>query len=656
MTQEADQFESPLRVTAEDADSVKPPALDAGVLLLERFEISRLLGHGGMGEVYAGYDRESRENVAIKMVRSTLAENPDYIKQLRHEIQIARRIHHPNVCRLFDLHRAMAADGKELVFLTMEFIEGPTLQDRIDGSGPLAPDEVRMLAGQLAAGLEAIHQAGIVHRDLKSHNILLSKTARGAVILDFGLARQENVLNSLSIFGSKAIVGTPVFMPPEQLRGEASSAESDIYALGAVLYHALTGKLPFDGESMLAIAVQKLDAPPPRLRTAAPQLATVWDRAVSSCLQVNPHDRPSSANAVLDIIDGKSKGTVRLSRRAMVLGGTAALALSGVTYFAVTRPHVAPPQAQIKFKQAEEFAKRRSRENLLAAISGYQDAVKIDPKYADAWAGLAQAYSTAANFVYMEPRQARSQAASAAATALALNSHLARARIIQTSLRSIDFQHWREADGMFRELADSYPENPQIHIAYATYLGRAGRFDDAIRQAQRAVALDPASLSANGQLAEEFFRGGRLKMFLTQAREVVRLQDFEQTGHLQLARALEWNGDLSAARHELELAKLYGAEDSVNCFEATLLVAEGRREEAVTLGQKIRHLAQQQFIETNAMVGVFAALKDTDQVLEILEEGYKKGDATVLAAATNPYMKKLGPDPKIRAFFQRLGF
>ncbi len=651
-------FESGL-VPVAKSEEPDPPQLAPGDCLLSRFEIRRLLGQGGMGEVYAAWDREIGATVAIKVVRAPFANRFEFLKQVRHEIQIARRVQHPNVCRVFDIHQA--DDPPALNFLSMELVEGRSLHERLQ-SDPLTTAEAARLAADIAAGIDAIHAAGVVHRDLKSGNIMLAERPARAVILDFGLSRDldHNVLNSLSLYASNAIVGTPGFMAPEQLRGEAATSRSDIYAMGVVLFHALTGCMPFEGGTPLAIALRKLSENAPRLRTKVPGINVQWDRAVASCLESCPDHRPPSGASVIEIIEGRSGGTVRIPRRNIAIAAATTLVLAAFGVVISNRPHVPPAAARVRFQKAQEFARRRTNENLVAAISEYQGAVSLDPTYADAWAGMAEAYTAAANFMYLDPHEARSKAVSAANRALLLDSNQAQAQSVLASIRSIDFQHWREADALFRRAISSHPGEPLLHDAYSGYLGRIGRHEEAIREAQTTLALDPASVSSNLRLATELFRAGRTGEYLDQAREVVRMQPLEQAGHLTLARALEWNRDFAAAASELAKARVYGPGEVVDPYQVTLLAAQGRRAEAAAIAARVRKEWEEgpmpARIEANQMAGMYGSLGLGDEVAAVLETGYARGDTTVLAAFTNPYLRNLRQHPGVQSFFKRLGY
>ena len=248
------------------------------------------------------------------------------------------------------------------------------------------------------------------------------------------------------------------------------------------------------------------------------------------------------------------------------------------------------------------------------------------------------------------------EAEKAALRALALNSRLAKAHSAMAYVRSIDLSKWREADQFFRAALKSYPDEPLLHVWYAAYLGRAGAHEKAIQEARAAVRIDPISMSANQQLAVEFFRAQKFRDYLAQARELVAIQPLEASGYLALTRALEWTGEFEAAEEALRKARLYGSAEKARSFECTLRAAEGRRDEALVSVKFVREYWRTKHLETNILAGIYGSLGMADEVADILEEGYSRGDHTVLAAATNPYLQRLKNNARIQAFLKRLGF
>ena len=239
-----------------------------GQTLAGRYDILAVLGSGGMGSVYRARDRELDEMVALKVIRESLAGDPDMLERFRHEVKLARRVTHVNIARMFEL----GADAG-LTFCTMELVEGESLRHRLRRAGKLAIDEAAAIVLALCDGLVVAHAAGVIHRDIKPENVLVASTGR-VVLVDFGIA-------ALGIEHTRELVGTPEYMAPEQAHGEPPTPASDIYALGLVLYEMVVGERAFPG-SGLPVLLAKQDvahvACPPSVPAA---LATVIARATA---------------------------------------------------------------------------------------------------------------------------------------------------------------------------------------------------------------------------------------------------------------------------------------------------------------------------------------------------------------------------------------
>jgi len=216
-----------------------------------RFKIVRFIGKGGMGEVYEAQDLELRVRVALKAIRPEISSDPVTISRFRHEIQLARKVTHPNVCRIFDLGHHSLSSGVEITFLTMELLEGETLAERLRRQVRLPTEEALPLVEQMAEALAAAHEARVIHRDFKPSNVILvpSETKTRAAVTDFGVARALEPIASEAFSGllttPDQLVGTPPYMAPEQLEGSEATPATDFYALGLVMYEMVTGKLPF---------------------------------------------------------------------------------------------------------------------------------------------------------------------------------------------------------------------------------------------------------------------------------------------------------------------------------------------------------------------------------------------------------------------------
>jgi serine/threonine protein kinase len=265
-----------------------------GQLLVDRYRILRFLARGGMGEVYLAEDRLLEEKVALKTLTSTALDDPRAAVRFKAEARLARRVTHPNICRIleFGIQVCTRADGlpESIPFLTMEFLIGETLAQRLARRGRLPAREAVPLLRQVIAGLRAIHESGIVHRDLKSENVFLVPDPRArerVVVMDFGLARavDGSVVSTWPL--ARVFAGTIDTMAPEQLEGRAFGPAVDIFAFGVLAFEALAGRRPFVNVPPLQRLRQR--APAPSLY--APDLHRSWDAIIGRCLELDPRAR-----------------------------------------------------------------------------------------------------------------------------------------------------------------------------------------------------------------------------------------------------------------------------------------------------------------------------------------------------------------------------
>src|SRR3954451_18677409 len=233
-TEEASDISRVTSSSSEDEGRFIP-----GTLLGGRYRIIGLLGRGGMGEVYRATDLTLGQSVALKFLPAVPSRKQAPLERFHGEVRVARLVSHPNVCRVYDI-----GEIEGMPFISMEYVHREDLASLLTPIGRLPSDKAIETARKLCAGLAAAHDRGIIHRDLKPQNIMMNKRGE-VVIMDFGLAAIADQLN-----GPEARNGTPAYMSPEQLRGEAVTAKSDIYALGLVLYELFTGKPPFSATTV----------------------------------------------------------------------------------------------------------------------------------------------------------------------------------------------------------------------------------------------------------------------------------------------------------------------------------------------------------------------------------------------------------------------
>jgi eukaryotic-like serine/threonine-protein kinase len=292
------------------ANSPAGPTLSEGEILAERFRIVRLLGKGGMGEVYEAADLVLKtEHLALKTLPTGLAADEDAIGRLNRELQLARRITHPNVCRVHDVYHHRPPSGARIVFFTMELLPGETLADRLR-RGPMTTADALPVATQMAAAIDAAHQADVVHGDFKPGNVMLvaSGERERVVVTDFGLARWRPAGSTL-LSTTIGRFGTPAYMAPELALGGGVTRATDVYAFGVVLYEMLTGHRPYPADSPLLLAVRKLRHPPRPPREYVGDLDLRWEAVILRCLDADPEKRFRSAAEAIKTLERQPRAT-----------------------------------------------------------------------------------------------------------------------------------------------------------------------------------------------------------------------------------------------------------------------------------------------------------------------------------------------------------
>jgi eukaryotic-like serine/threonine-protein kinase len=309
------------------------------------------------------------ERVALKTIRAEVLRDPHALERFKREVHLAKQVTHPNVCRIFDFtqHRFMfrhqvptEGDGgnESVLLVAMELLEGETLAGRLKRERKLSRQEAGPIALQMA-GLGAAHEAGVLHRDFKPGNAVLTPVAKGvrAVITDFGLALRPGSESSLSgnITETGASFGTPAYMSPEQVEGKDLTPATDVYSLRLVLYQMLSGERPFDGTSPLSVAVRRVKEDPTPLHELMPDVNRQWDEIIQHCLERDPKQRFQTANEVAQALHGEIKVPSAPRRRRTTadifqagarqrkivlpaLGLLVAVAIVGLLYYCSHRP------------------------------------------------------------------------------------------------------------------------------------------------------------------------------------------------------------------------------------------------------------------------------------------------------------------------------
>ncbi len=299
-------------------------------LLGSRYEIGEVLGYGGMAEVHLGRDVRLGREVAVKVLRADLARDPTFQTRFRREAQAAASLNHPAIVAVYDTGEDLYGPNGSQPYIVMEYVEGRTLREILKTEGPLMPRRAMEIVADVCAALDFSHRNGIVHRDVKPGNVMITRT--GAVkVMDFGIARAV-ADNAATVTQTAAVIGTAQYLSPEQARGENVDARSDVYSTGCLLYELLTGHPPFTGDSPVAVAYQHVReiAPPPS--SSNPDVPPALDAIVMKAMAKNPANRYQTAAEMradlIRAIGGRpvaAEPVLTDDERTTVLGGPATM-------------------------------------------------------------------------------------------------------------------------------------------------------------------------------------------------------------------------------------------------------------------------------------------------------------------------------------------
>src|ERR1017187_8679540 len=566
-------------VTPPPSESVFSP----GQMVSGRYRIVRFLGRGGMGEVFEAEDCELKGRVALKTLLPLIASDGRMLARFKQEIQLSRKVSHPNVCRVFDLarHPADAAADVATVFLTMEFLDGETLAERLRREGRMSPAEALPLLAQMAEALGAAHRAGVIHRDFKPANVMLAPSGEGprAVVTDFGLARAFLPGGETTATLTGAILGTVAYMAPELMSGAKAAIASDVYAFGATAYQMITGALPFDGDPVAGV-IRRATGPAPFPRTLVPDLDPKWDQAIQRALDPDPKRRFPRAGHFVKALQGEAPSmSIRIpvmTRRRVIAGLAAAVVLAGgaIGWWQRQRSRNQPSPEGLRWYQTGAAALRDA--TYYRAARALERSVSIDPGFALAHARLAEAWNELDDSERAMEEMLRALAtqsshpparkadalyvdaihrtlvgdypgAITAYTELAGKVAAAEVPPVLVDLgRSLE-RNYEVAKALeeYRKAARQDPQNAAAHLRAAILLGRQGKYDAATAEFDQADSLYQALSNTEGQ-AEVLFQRGLIASALHKLPEAraavekaIQLARAISTEHQEIAATLQ---------------------------------------------------------------------------------------------------------------------
>ncbi|MBI4910520.1 MAG: protein kinase [Acidobacteria bacterium] len=616
--------DEPTRIWQEMPGEALRGNIHAGTLLCDRFRLIRLLGKGGMGQVWEAADQAysgDAKNVAVKLLGETLVSKPSAIARFKQEVQLARAIGHPNVCRVFELFEDSLSPPSR-VFLTMELLAGETLAARLGKTERIRQAEAESIFRQILAGVSAAHDKRIVHRDLKPGNVMLTNSGSGvrAIVMDFGLAWTEDEGHVRgATTPSQTVLGTPDYMAPEQVAGTAVTPAADVYALGLIAFELFTGKVPLKGRTSGETTLLRAREDPPRLRSVAPEVSRQLESVVAKCLEFEPEKRYQNAGEILEAIGGALPshftGLIRLRLAWKPLLGVAAV-LAAVAAFVLWKGGVSniPAPAMRLYQRGLQSL---SEGAVVKARSELGQAIGAAPAFAAAYAALAEVW------LEMDSGNQARQAMLRASESAPDRSRLPRAEALYLEgMSRLVLNDCREALSSIEKMASATAEleRPAALMTMARAAercGQAGAAQQALDQVGRMEPANPAVLFRKALLATRQREYDKAMKWLAEAERLYRDgANMEGAGIVLLQRAVvqtnqnrleDVRGTLEQA---LQLARTIGSvqlEIRVQLQQAIVHRMRGEMEAASAETARSLDLASRNGLETLALQGLFSA-------------------------------------------------
>ncbi|HUP62990.1 MAG TPA: protein kinase [Thermoanaerobaculia bacterium] len=622
---------------------------------LGHYRIVSPLGAGGMGEVYLATDTRLNRSVAIKILPpSTTADEGAQQRMLR-EARMVATIEHPNVCTIYEI-----GTDHERPYIAMQYIQGETLGDRMR-RGALTLAETIDIAGQITAALTEAHARGVVHRDIKPGNIMISSS--GIVkVLDFGLAksflRDQNDATEVVISTAGLIVGTTPYMSPEQLRAEPLDGRSDIFSLGVVLYEIAAGKRPFDRPTAGAmIAAILIDDPPPLEKSELSALEPLILRALAK----RAERRFPSASAMHEAIAAVGKRRRRAAPRrpagsqdATTQAASAVRAPSSSSRKRVAKVHAPDPEAERLYLRGRAQWSKRHPEAVRQAIALFHEVVEIDPMHASAYAGLADAYMLLGFLQVIPPRDVIPKAKAAALRAIELAPRLAAPHASLGYIAALFDWDRPVAERELQEAMRLDPEYPWAPHWYGL-VAAPKSLDEALQYFNRARDLDPLSplMQVAVGLAHHFRRD-----YATAVRIYTQILDSEAgfvPAHYYIGMTYEQIGKYDEATRHLRQASEIGRGWLFRGALGHCYGASGEHDLARELLQELEEHQRERYVSPYNVMLVHLGLGNTDTAFEWLERALEERSAALWHAPVEPRLDPIRHDPRYRDLVTRYG-
>jgi tetratricopeptide (TPR) repeat protein/predicted Ser/Thr protein kinase len=653
----------------------------AGATLAGKYRILEEIGRGGMGVVYKAEDTQLKRTVALKFLSPDSTAVPSREKRFAQEAQNASALNHPNICTIYEVGEA---EGNS--FIAMEYVAGRPL-DRMIPDGGLLPDDILRYGGQIVEAFEHAHEKGVIHRDLKTANVMITPAGR-VKVLDFGLAKRlvaeelgEATRSQYSLTEEGMIAGTPAYMAPETLQGHPADARSDIWAMGVVLYEMAAGTRPFEGRTGFELTSAILrDAPAPLpVRTAAGLSAVI-----RKCLEKDLEKRfqtVSDVRAALeaDVLARRSEASgpasmIRSRRGRWVLAGVALCVAGALIFTLAPRGGEKPGTAKDRgaflstgarrspVAEANEYFERgmlflKAQFNLASARKMLERALELDPKFAEArgWYGFTfileidSGHSSDSSWLYKAEQELR--------RALQDDPDSASAH---SSLAALYFFQGRKdliPDEANKALALN-PDGPDAKIWLFNYYALSGEYAIAKEYINQLLESDPLFFPARMNLADILRLEGDLAGAIRESGKILEQDPRNPFAAKMLARTYIDGNDLPMARRSLEsLSPDDQRGNESKLIWALLLALEGKTKEALAkMDEDSLKFGALSPWATSVVAEFYAVMGDPQKSLDWLETAVRNGDERDAWFRSDPSLAKVRDLPRFQQIIDSIEF